>query len=65
MKVAALSGQVVLVPLRPFLIGNPLEDSLVDQPAKTVGENLPRYAGHAGIFPFHEQFVEKALEFLA
>src|SRR5512133_2427905 len=42
MKVAALSGQVVLVPLRPFLIGNPLEDSLVDQPAKTVGENLPR-----------------------
>ena len=42
MKVAALSGQVVLVPLRPFLIGNPLEDSFVDQPAKTVGENLPR-----------------------
>jgi pimeloyl-ACP methyl ester carboxylesterase len=22
-------------------------------------------AGHAGIFQFHEQFVEKALEFLA
>ena len=42
MKVAALSGQVVLVPLRPFLIGNSLEDSFVDQPAKTVGENLPR-----------------------
>src|SRR5438067_13181239 len=41
-KVAALSGQVVLVPLRPFLIGNPLENSFVDQPAKTVGENLPR-----------------------
>ena len=42
MKIAALSGQVVLVPLRPFLVGNPLEDSFVDQPAKTVGENLPR-----------------------
>src|SRR5829696_9112192 len=42
MKVAAFAGQVVLVPLRPFLIGNPLEDSFVDQPAKTVGENLPR-----------------------
>jgi len=42
MEVAALSGQVVLVPLRPFLIGNPLEDSFLDQPAKTVGENLPR-----------------------
>src|SRR5918994_1658871 len=27
---------------RRFLIGNPLEDSFVDQPAKTVGENLPR-----------------------
>src|SRR5215216_5458971 len=42
MKVAALSGQVVLVPLRSFLIGNALEDSFVDQPAKTVGENLAR-----------------------
>src|SRR5215207_7392744 len=42
MKVAALSRQVVLVPRRPFLIGNPFEDSLVDEPAKTVGENLPR-----------------------
>ena len=42
MKVAALSGQVVLVPLRPFLIGNPLEDSFVDKPAKTLSENLPR-----------------------
>src|SRR5256712_1111420 len=41
MKVAALSGQVVLEPLRPFLIGHPLEDSFVDQPAKTVGEHLP------------------------
>ena len=41
MKVPALCGQVVLVPLRPFLIGNPLEDSFVNQPAKTVGENLP------------------------
>ena len=42
MKVGTLSGQVVLVPLRPFLVGNALEDSFVDQPAKTVGENLPR-----------------------
>ena len=42
MKVAALSGQVVLVPLRSFLIANPLEDSFVDEPAKTLGENLPR-----------------------
>src|SRR5438874_1833659 len=42
MKVAALAGQVVLVPLRSFLIANPLEDSFVDQPAKTLGENLPR-----------------------
>ena len=42
MKVAALAGQVVLVPLRPFLIANPLEDSLVDQPAKTLRQNLPR-----------------------
>src|SRR5215218_1299337 len=42
MKVAALSGQVVLVPRRPFLIANPLEDSFVDQPAKTLSENLPR-----------------------
>jgi len=42
MKVAALSGEVVLVPLRPFLIANPLEDSFLDQPAETVGENLPR-----------------------
>src|SRR5688500_16256780 len=42
MKVPALCGQVVLVPLRPFLIGHPLEDSFGDQPAKTVGENLAR-----------------------
>jgi hypothetical protein len=42
MKIAALSGQPVLVPLRPFLIANPLEDSFVDEPAKTLGENLPR-----------------------
>src|SRR5438093_13035095 len=42
MKVAALSGQVVLVSLRPVLIANPLEDSFVDEPAKTVGEHLPR-----------------------
>jgi hypothetical protein len=42
MKVAALSGQLVLVPLGPFLVGDPLEESLVDQPAKAVGENLPR-----------------------
>src|SRR5213596_2405776 len=32
MNVAALSGQVVLVPRRPFLIANPLEESFVDQP---------------------------------
>src|SRR5439155_17232329 len=42
MKVAALSGQAVLVALRPFLIANPLEDSFVDQPAKALSENLPR-----------------------
>jgi hypothetical protein len=42
MEVAALSGQVVLVPLRPFLIGNPLEDSFVDQPAKTVWNSSNR-----------------------
>ena len=42
MKVAPLSGQVVLVALRPFLIANPLEDSFVDKPAKALGENLPR-----------------------
>ena len=41
MKVASLSGQVVLVPLRPFLIANPLEDSFVDKPAKALSENLP------------------------
>src|SRR5438093_12048828 len=40
-KVAALSGQVVLVPLRPFLIANPFEDSLVDEPAKALSEDLP------------------------
>ena len=39
-KFAALSGQVVLVPLRPLLIADPLEDSFVDQPAKALGENL-------------------------
>jgi hypothetical protein len=32
---------VVLVPLRPFLIENPLEDSFVDKPAKALSENLP------------------------
>jgi hypothetical protein len=42
MEVAAFAAQVVFVPLRPFLVGNALEDSFVDQPAKTVGENLPR-----------------------
>ena len=42
MKVAALSGQAVLVPLRPFLIANPLEDSFVDKPAKALSEDLPR-----------------------
>ena len=42
MKVAAFSGQAVLVPLGPFLIANPLEDSYVDKPAKTLSENLPR-----------------------
>ena len=41
-KLASLSGQAVLVPLRPFLIANPLEDSFVDKPAKALGENLPR-----------------------
>jgi len=42
MKVAALPGQLVLVPLGPFLVANPLEDSFVYQPTKAVGENLPR-----------------------
>src|SRR5256885_17255460 len=42
MKVAALPGQVVLVPRRPFLIGNPLEHPFVDEPAKSIRENLPR-----------------------
>ena len=42
MKVAALSGQAVLVALRPFLIANPFEDSFVDEPAKTLSDNLPR-----------------------
>jgi hypothetical protein len=28
---------VVLAPLRPFLVADPLEDSFVDQPAKTLG----------------------------
>ena len=42
MKVAALPGQAVLVPLGPFLIANPLEDSLLDEPAKALGEDLPR-----------------------
>src|SRR5215204_14581 len=42
MKVAALSGQVVLVPLRSFLIAHPFEDSSVDEPAKTLSENLSR-----------------------
>src|SRR6266516_4286994 len=42
MEVAAFAAQVVFVPLRPFLVGNPLEDSFVDEPAKTVGEHLPR-----------------------
>src|SRR6266511_5059228 len=41
-KAPSLSGQAVLVPLRPFLIANPLEDSLVDKPAKALSENLPR-----------------------
>jgi hypothetical protein len=39
-KVAALSRQVELVPLRPLLIADPLEDSFVDQPAKALGEHL-------------------------
>ena len=43
MKVAALSGQVVFVSLRPFLIGNPLEDSTVD-PLLTICDRLPPVA---------------------
>lgn len=42
MKVAALSCQAVLVPLRPFLVTSPLEDFFVDKPAKALGENPPR-----------------------
>src|SRR5439155_9947302 len=29
-----------LVPLRPLLIADPLEDAFVDQPSKTLGEHL-------------------------
>jgi pimeloyl-ACP methyl ester carboxylesterase len=74
MKVPALCGQVVLVPLRPFLIGNPLEDSFRMVPSvlsedlhrRIKGSELIIYpdSGHGGIFQFHDKFAPAAIEFL-
>ena len=60
----------------PNLLGeeleSPLDELLVELEDSDMARRLPNNelmiypdAGHAGIFQFHEQFVERALEFLA